>query len=263
MNSIVSLDAILLVLGISSSARAEETSLATLCKSQAEAAVRRFLMYDPTQAERTEFYPGMDFGMAGLQVWESNETEAYLRSLAEASTDELQVRHIPIRSVSSLKVDYDGRAGSRAGSFPSSSAWTEGTDFWPNYTLVDSLSAKVCKDGIIRSEGRWPTRAGSVKIVYTAGYTSGELAGTDSVIDASPIVEAALDEAQRRFLKIQSRKKKTLSGFAGPLTSESLGEYSYSVDSSVRQSIIGGGDLSGENKERLQEFVNLGYAISG
>jgi len=262
MKSIVDISEILLSLGIATETE-EERALASESLRQAEASVRRYLKYDPVQLTRTEFYPRTDFTSQGLlSVYEVTDTTAYIRRLSEASTDELQVQHIPIRSVTTLHVDYDGRAGTQSGSFDSSTLRTLGTDYWPNFDSVDSASASICRDGIIRSEGRWPNKAGSVKLVYIAGYTDEELHGQDSVVSARPIVDAVIDETTRKFLKIYSRKKKSQTGFAGPFSSESLGDYAYTLDRSVRTAIISSGDISVENQDKLSDFVNYGAMIA-
>lgn len=264
MNRIVDISAILLELGLGETATDVERALAQACLRKAEAAVRRHLQYDPVYASRTEFYPTMDLNQAGREtIWDVNSTHAYARQISEAATEELQVRHIPIRQITDLFIDYDARAGAKAGAFAAETEKVEGVDFWPNYDTVDSSGNKVCRDGIIRSIGRWPVQAGSVKIVYTAGYTEAELHGEDSLLDASPIHEAVCDETTRRFLKIKQRAKKTLAGWAGPLASESLGDYSYSSNTSLLDSIVKGGDISLENESRLSEFVNWGHMLGG
>jgi len=260
---IVDTSEVLLALGLQDSETETERALVIQSITKAEAAVKRQLKYDPVQRSHTEFYPQMDYARDARQaVWEVNSTEAYLRELGGLSSEELQVRHLPVRSITSLSIDYDGRNGARPGSFSSLS--TEGTDFQPNYNLVDSSGNKVCEDGIIRSRGRWPNIAGSVKIVYVAGYTQAELRGQDLILDASPIHEAVVDEAVRRFLKVQALKKSARLGFtAGPLISERMGEYNYQVDASALKKLVGGAwDLLPETVEKLNDFVNYGWALA-
>jgi len=61
-------------------------------------------------------------------------------------TVELQVQHIPIRSISSLYVDYDGRSGARTGSFTAETLKTQGTDYWANWDGPDSSGNSYCLD---------------------------------------------------------------------------------------------------------------------
>jgi hypothetical protein len=111
----------------------------------------------------------------------------------------------------------------------------------------------------------WPTTAGSVKVVYTAGYSQTELRGQDALVDAGPIWEACVDEAVRRARKIFLQMKNSRVGWlSGPMTSENLGDYSYSVDASSISKLFGSAtDLTTESKEKLSSFVNWGYALGG
>ena len=260
---IADISEVLLQMGLAASVTETERAIAQEAIRVATAAVKRFLRYDPVQATHTEFYPQNDFRVgARVGVWEADENTAYYRELSGFVTNELQVKHLPIRSITSLKVDYDGRSATRAGSFGSGTIQTEGSDFWCNYDMEDSSGNKVCKDGIIRSHGRWPDVAGSVKIVYVAGYSDAELHGQDSVIDASAILEAVIDEAVRRVLKVYSRQKRRASGFAGPFSSESLGAYSYSQDTSITGRLIGGGmDILPETEQKLMEFQRFDLGV--
>jgi len=244
-----------------SSPTAAETAVVTACLGRAAAAVRRYLGYDPAYRSRTEYYPRMDYnrGLAG-QVWESEGGFAVLRQVQEASTAELQLQHLPIRSITSLRIDYDGRAGTKTGAFAAETEKTEGTDYWPNYDGVDDAGAKVCRDGIVRSMGLWPTTAGSVKVVYAAGYTAQEFRGESNTVDALPILETVVAEASRRARQVFLTAKKTGVGWvSGPLSSENLGDYSYSVDTGMAALVAAAGrDLTTDSKERLGPFRNMG-----
>lgn len=240
-----------------------EAAIVEMCISDAEGNVKRFLEYDPAYKSHTEFYPSHDFSRSSREaLWEVSETRAFLRRLAEASTVDLQIRHLPIRApIVDLRIDYDGRHGARPGSFPDSSKMIEGTDFWPVYDTVDSKGNSVCSDGILKSEGLWPAISGAVKITYNAGYTADELRGRDPVIDASPIWAATMDETVRRVYKVFKQIRSPRFGFQGALTSERLGDYSYNVDPTVLQSLIVGADLSDASIEKLTRFENIGWKL--
>jgi hypothetical protein len=215
------------------------------------------------QATHTEFLPQTNFRNTGRNVvWEVNDTHAYERGVAESSSDELQLSHLPVRSITSLYLDYDGRAGTRVGAFGVETLKVLGTDYWPNFDGVDSLGQSICRDGIIRSQGRWPDMAGSVKVTYVAGYTTQELHGQDSVINAMPILEAVIDEAVRRVIKQSTRKKNRFAGFVGPLTSESMGDYSYSSNGTMLDALAGAGaDLLPETQEKIAEFCRMDMGV--
>lgn len=276
MGSIVTTNTpVLLYLGISDTATANEESIVNAAILRAEAAVRRFLKYDPVQKTRTEYYPQMNLDQNPREgVWEADSNEAYFRYESSAITDELQVQHIPIRSVSSLYVDYDGRFGKRSGAFASDTLKTEGEDYWPRYDIQDSAGNLLCRDGIILSTGRWPTTPGSVKITYVAGYSASEFTGLGYIVDATPIYEAVINEAARRakqaFLFAKNSSATSGSGWtAGSISGERLGDYSYSLGGSgsgtggAADTMFGGvNDLIPESKERLIDFQNMGWILS-
>lgn len=265
MGKIIGDEAVLLELGLSSSPTDEERAIVQQAVVKAEGAVMKFLGYDPSQQSRTEFYPQMNFDLVGGQsVWEANDTEAYERRVSSSSTDELQLKHVPIRSSPAidLRIEYDGRFGTKAGAFAASCLKVEGVDFWAQYDSLDSAGNKICNDGILRSIGLWPSEPGAVKIVYTAGYSNAELEGQDSIVDASPIMDAIVEEALRRAKKVLTmwRKNSRSGHIAGTVTSETLGEYSYSISGSVMDKLLSSGSLSLESREKLQPFclMNLG-----
>lgn len=268
MGAIIDISEALLDLGLAGSVTETERAEVNTCLNRAEGAVRRYLRYDPVQRSRTELYPGMDVQIAGTTgVWEANSAQAYLRTVSSGATSELQLRHIPIRSSPAidLRIDYAAKSGAASGAFGSGSVKSEGVDFWPNYTRYDSDGNKVCDDGILRSVGLWPLEPGTVKIVYTAGYSAAELHGQDSIIDASPIIDAVLAETVRRMHKLQALKKKSGTGWVpGSLQSESLGDYSYSMGGSSADKMMGQQyDIMPETAEKLADFVNMGWILTG
>lgn len=110
MGKIVKDDEVLLELGLSTTATPADRGVVAAAINYAEGAVRRYLGYDPVQLQRTEFYPSVNFGnLSQAAVWESEGDTAYLRQVAAAATDELQVRHLPIRSVASRQRIYTDR----------------------------------------------------------------------------------------------------------------------------------------------------------
>jgi len=270
MGSIVDPSAVWLELGLSGSITEEERAVVEQCIVKAEGAVKRYLHYDPVLRRRTEYYPSHDLGSGlGGSVWEVSSTQTYIRQVSSGQTSELQLRHIPVHSVPAMEVriDYDGRSGTRAGAFGDDTIQTEGEDFWMNYDMVDSDGVKFCQDGLLRSQGVWPLTAGTVRVEYTAGYSDAELHGehaedVDVVLDASPIWTAVLEEAKRRVEQIMVRKKKTAGWVAGPFSSERLGDYSYSIDTSLAKALYGNSvELTDESKMLLHPFMNMGWDV--
>jgi len=265
MGNIADISEVLLDLGLSSSVTDEERAVADIAIKRAEGAVARYIGYDPVRRERTEYYPRMDLSnQASAVVWEVNDHSAYQRQFADAVSMELQIQCLPVRSIANVWIDYDGRFGTRSGSFDSDSLKTAGEDYWPDYDGLDDDGNGICMDGIIRSQGLWPTTPGSVKITYTAGYSAAEFHGQKQLVDASPILESVVAEACRRVKKMMAWKKQTGAGWAsGPVTNESLGDYSYGTDGSALARLMGGQwDLIEETKERLSDYINMGAKLA-
>ena len=257
---------VLLELGISTSPTDEERAIVQQAVVKAEGAVKRYLRYDPAIKQHIEYYPQADFqSRTGTSVWEIAGENAVLRRKETAASNNLQLLNIPIRASAAIEVriDYDGRFGTKQDGFGVSTVKAQGVDFWPQYDSKDSAGLGVCRDGIIRSLGRWPTEPGSVKVTYTAGYTSEEIEGQDDVIDASAIMEVIVDEALRRAKKVLTVwKKNAMTGHnAGAITSENLGDYSYSLSSGLLDKLLGGGSLTGESEEKLSSFVHWGLEL--
>jgi hypothetical protein len=124
----------------------------------------------------------------------------------------------------------------------------------------DSAGEAICRDGVIRALGLWPTTAGTVKVTYNAGYTDDELRGRDKLLDASPIWKSAKAEAARYARKMWVTRSGRLGLIAGVPTSEGLGDYNYSMDGKSIASLMDG-DLTAESIERLSPFINLGYEL--
>ncbi len=266
MSSIVDVSEVLLECGLSASVTDEERAIANQSIIKAEGVVKSFLHYDPIQKTHTEFYPQTDTNQQHRQgIWEVQGDQAILRRAEEAATRELQLIHIPIRDVTSVHIDFDGRSGTKSGAFGSETLKTEGVDFWANYDSIDSDGDSVCMDGILRSLGSWPVTPGTVKVVYVAGYTEAEFHGQDTSIDVSPIWEAALNEACKRLRKVMALKKQAGAGFVtGTLKSEKLGDYAYTLDSSPASTEIaigGTSSLSMESKSLLSPYIHWSFVF--
>lgn len=263
MSQIVTIAEVLLELGLSNEVTDEERAIIGTSLNRAEGAIRKYLRYDPVQRTRTEFYPQTNNYHLHKFVWEVTDVIAYQRSLTNANSEELQVQHLPIRNVTTLAIDHDGRSGTRDGSFGSETEKVEGSDFWPNYDGVDGDGNSICRDGIVKSVGLWSQASGSIKIIYDAGYTQDEFRGEVPLVDASPIWDAVVQEASRRTKKAFVWQKNSGTGFtSGPLSSEKLGDYSYRIDSTVSNSLFGGRwDLLPETMQMLADYVNWGLVL--
>ncbi len=245
-----------------------DTQLATIEQAivLATGLVKRYLKYDPEYAERTEYIPlhvaKSRYIASQLDV---QGNSAVLVSSDSESASALQMKHIPIRSIGNLYIDSSAKSGSAPDAFTGDPK-VEGSDYWVNYDSVDSSGNPVCLDGLLRSYGLWTTTPGSIKVTYTAGYTNDELRGNDSHIDASPIWAAILAESSRLARSVFINAETPRGFTAGPLGSERLGDYSYTLadGGSIADRLYGmKAALMSETRERLSDFVNYGYPTTG
>ena len=173
MQHIVDVSEVLLELGLSDSATEEERAVVITSLKRAEGAVRRFLGYDPVKAERTEYYPQRRIGSQRRGgSWEVEGDQAVYRQLSEDATNLLQLKHIPVRSITSLRIDYSGRSGTADGSFGTDTEKTQGSDYWTNIDAVDSEGEGVCLDGLLNGFGSWPLQPGTGQCGSNAGVIS-------------------------------------------------------------------------------------------
>jgi len=272
MAAIIDISEALLKLGLSSTVTDEERAIVNTAIVSATGAIRRYLRYDPTTGTRTEFYPQYDSSVNSRDLaWEISGGRAVMSTSQNASRRELQLRGLPIRSVTSVYETEDARAGTASGAFGAEDLLTVGDDYWPAYDGVDSSGVSFSRSGILHSLSGWATTPGSIKVVYVSGYSNAELRGQDASLDASPIWEATMDEVVRRVLKdFEVRKKSGQVGWtAGQIQSENLGDYSYTLGGTSGSGSAGdrrtGGvyDLLPETTQKLSEFVNFGIAMGG
>jgi hypothetical protein len=262
MGRILDISELVLELGLSSTITDEERAIALSALSRAESAVRKHLGYDPVYAQHTEMLPTYGGAYnADSNSWDIQGNQAVSSIALTSGCKRLQLQHLPIRSIVSLHIDTAAYSGTVVDSFAADTLKTEGVDFWPNYDLLDSLGNKVCRDGQLISNGAWPAVVGSVKVVYMAGYLEAELHGQDSILDAQPILEVVLYEAVRRVRRFALSKKSSLGFRAGTILSESLGDYSYSVDGGSASLLLGSGDLTPDSKDKLSTFVRMAYDL--
>jgi hypothetical protein len=192
-------------LGIAADVTDHDAQLGQLI-SGADQAIKRWCRRDLEQATYTEYYSGLGERDLVLRQW-------------------------PVTSVSDVRLDQAGFFGTRAGSFPESSALTLGT----HYVLVFD-EGSTSNRGLLRRVGGissgfggfwpieyyrgslaarrmpvWPQGDGNIKVTYTAGYAT---VPADLTLAANELVA---------WLRMTSKRG------GMPLQSESLADYSYTL----------------------------------
>lgn len=269
MADIIDVADALVELGISSDPTNEERAIVASAIRKATGAIKRYLGYDPTHGTRTEYLPAVHRTAPRDLVQDIAGDRAVDVDYTDYGTG-LQLTHLPVRSITSLYIDYNAKAGAAVGgAFAADTIMESGTDYWLDAAAFDSTGASMSKTGLVWSTGAWPATPGTIKVVYVAGYTTAELRGQDSVIDASPLWDACLDEAVRRVVKAFTVRKQSRGWTAGTITSERLGDYAVSYGGTSGAGSAGdrrtGGvyDLLPETTQKLSEYVNWGLRLSG
>ena len=263
----------LLRVGLSGAVTNEERAVVHHAIRGACGAVRRFLGYDPAHGTKTEFLPLMDGSRrAGNLDWELSGNRAVLTEQNFTGRRELQLRHLPVRSITNIWQNESGRSG-QGGAEPygDDDLLVSGEDYWIGFDGVDAAGNSFSRAGLVHGLSSWPTVPGSIKATYVSGYTAAELRGEDPALDASPLLYATLEEIARRALRdFEVRKKAGSIGWTpGQVTSERLGDYSYTLGGTSGGGTAGdrrtGGvyDLLPESKEALRDFMNYGAFLGG
>lgn len=231
---IVSIAELRAALGLADSITAGDLATLNLVQPKANSAIKDALGYNPETLRATEYYPRAEAMVKAASArYEIAGSRAVL--VSTANTDYLQLARLPVRTVHALYVDSDGRFGQRGGAFGAGTELTAGTDFY-----LETEQDGLCHSGCLIATTGWPVTPGSIKVDYTAGYTADEFTGrASSGIDAGGIHEAVLITAVQAFHQLKA-KQKTRAGFVpGPIISERMGDYSYTLDSASAAEIAG------------------------
>jgi hypothetical protein len=259
------------VLGLEDTITDHERSVLVLAAKSIDAAIIARLGYDPVQRSRTEYYPRYLRHGSGGGFWDVNVAHTHAVHIERNGPQTIQLKHLPIRKITSVRVDSNGYFGKGASAFPASTAWTEGEDFFAEYE-----QGNYAPSGIVQARGAWTVTPGSIKITYLAGYSEAELAGealanvdsggivTTAYVNASDIKQAAILTAMKFFKTVEEHKKQSTVGFtAGAINSEKLGDYSYTLDTSSVSSALSSMQVSlpQEADMLLEPYMHYGDLV--
>ncbi len=248
--AIVTRAEVLVALGMSASLTDANAALIDMLLPLSDAAIKSYMQNDLQYSQHVEYYP------AGSPVAERDDVmEPILRGNVVTfanippGVDTLQLKHTPIL-VGSIEVreDVGAWAGQDPNPFDDTTILTLGTDY---YLDVDNASTNMSRTGLLYRYGKWPTEARSVKVTYYGGLNASQLNNAWGDIKLAAIMTHV-----HHFQIFKSRQSKT---GAGPITSESIGKYSYSRDAFMtRLAILGDLDVPAGAKALLFKHRNLG-----
>lgn len=227
-------------------------ALLDMLKNFAEKEVQKYVGYDILQGTKVEYLPMGDLPSQSDALIEGfelvgNRAQAYGRAV----TSLLALKHLPIRSVTSL---YENPAAmeTAGGSWSADHLLTEGTDF-----SIDLESEGLCWTGFLRRRGAWSPVPRSIKVTYVGGLSAGEMALTTG--DYPEFVMAGMHTLDKYFNEIMTRQGAASgTGASGAVVAESLANWSITYDGNVSAALCGL-DLSMPNsaKRILEERVSM------
>lgn len=250
MTQIIDRSELLIALGLGSTATDADVALAELVIPSAEASIRSFVGYTITQATYTHYLPSRNLDYGIVRTYEVINNRLTVNGTSDA--DILFLPERPVRSITSINEDSSAHFG-QGGSDFSGANLTGGTDYELQYT-----TSGVCWNGIVRRiNGTWPYRAGTVKVVYVAGFTAAEIDAGAVIGPGQTSIRAFRDAALLAAVIKFKQHKNYYDGVNGPVTSERLGRWgaSYSQNSVATMSMTT--QLPDEVKDILQPFVRM------
>ncbi len=272
---IANLAEIKVALNLTGEVTATQLAQLTLAMAAGHAAVRKYLGYNPEQKDyANQLYPRAEF--SGIELWDGVWDKSGGRAVFEGDDSNLQylqLEHLPVRSVSEVRVDPSGRFGQGSGDFGTGTIWAAGSQYY-----VEWDTANVSRTGQLLAVSAWPIKPGTVRVSYRAGYSPREFASpatesetdangfiTTQGVDASPIKAACLLECMRGYHTFVQFSQSSLTGLLvpGPKQSETLGSYSYSLASGAAAALLTSmaTDISPQAAGLLDEFAHYGRML--
>lgn len=186
----------------------------------AEDAIKAYVGYSIEQATHTHFLPDSDDRSGDLTGYDVLNNRVYEER--EFGPLWLYLPERPVRSITNLYEDPAAEGGQGSGDFGAGTELTQGVDFYIDWT-VNGVSWTGRIDRIVTN---WSTKRRTIKVVYSAGLSSAELAGTSAVRGPVGGGVSAFRYAAFLTAALYYREAEGLaSGGTGPIQSERLYDY--------------------------------------
>lgn len=241
--SIVTRAEILAFLGKSDNATDNEDGVINAVRARVERSVKKYVGYEIEQASYIHFLPETNRATRndGVAVYRDVIGTKVVAATIGGTKEGLSLHlpELPLRSVSEVREDPGAYGGQGSSDFPDSTILVAGEDYY-----IDLGVSGLSKSGVLRRIGpSWSTKARTIKVSYTAGYTATEL---QSGI-AADIGYAALLAIQAAFSKRGDTQ--------GTIESEKLGDYA------VKYAIDKPGRIPRASRSLLQPYVRYARFI--
>jgi hypothetical protein len=221
-------------------------ALATLVQGLAEQHIKDFLgVQEIEQQTWAEYYP-LDQGVAGADDPQYVVDSAHQRAVPGLyyAPNTIQLRNLPVRSITEVREDATGYFGQTPGSFGPETILQAGGD----YFLKQEQAGLSWSGHLVRRSFWFPATLGSVMVAYVAGFTAEELGGRWQVFKTA-VLETAAD--------LYLRGKAISLGERPGVTAESLGG---GASASYVNERLAGLPVPDAAAELLQPYVNYGEA---
>lgn len=218
----------------------------------AQRAIEEYLGYLLERETHTEYYP-----IARQRSARDSFVDVIGQRvlLGREGDSALIIANRPVINDDTLAVyeSFNGQSGQSTSAFPAASLLTKGSDYFLDVIGNEDYSMS----GILyRRAGTWSPEIGSIMVIYSAGFTAADLNGTGTFKRAAVIKDSLFEEAKRDFR--QRRANAANLDRAAPLSSESIGQYSYSAGGGNAKEIANVLELSHAAKMRLHRWRKLG-----
>lgn len=221
-------------------------ALATLVQGLAEQHVKDFLGVQELEQQTWVEYHPLDQGATGdadpHYIIDSSHRRAvpglYL------APNSIQLRNLPVRSITEVREDATGYFGQTPGSFGPTTILQAGGD----YFLKQEQAGLSWSGHLVRRSFWFPATLGSVMVTYVAGFTALELAGRWQVFKTA-VLETAAD--------LYLRGKAISLGERPGVAAESLGG---GASASYVNERLAGAPVPDPVADMLQPYVYYGEA---
>ena len=241
--SIVTRAEVLAFLGKGSNVTDAEDGILQFIRTRVERSVKTYLGYNVEQSTYIHFLPETNRAVRndGVAIYRDLVGTRVVAATIGGTKEglNLHVPELPLRSVSEIREDPGAYGGQGSSDFPDSTILVAGEDYY-----IDLIESGLSKSGVLRRIGpSWSTKARSIKVSYTAGYTATELRSG-----------IAADIAYATLLAIQAAFSKR-GDTQGTIESEKLGDYA------VKYAIDKPGRMPRASRSLLQPYVRYSRFI--
>lgn len=244
-----------LFLGVAPYAGTELAQINSLIP-MAESAIWSVLQHTLERKQHTEYYPigrssRSDFaGPLDLSP-ASDPEDIVVERINVGQSDVLILKNTPVISTAiAVWVDVAANGGQAATPFAGDKLLTYGTDYWLDATNEVSSGVFLSETGILRRQGLWPTDPRSIKVTYYGGVDASMLASNWAFVKLAILLTLA---------NLHRLAKNLARGDGGPRISESIGKYSYTLDSAFVAQYGGSGNcVPPAAINQLQSLRNYG-----